>query len=96
MGVPAVGPVAEGFDRTSGGFLLLIVRWDNVCVVTARGECLQAGNGADEVSGPWPGLVEVEIAAALAAHEFRDHVQQPVAQGFGFGFWPGPVEAEQP
>lgn len=50
---------------------------------------------ASELACPGPGGADADGAFALAAHDAGGGVQQPVAQGLGFGFGQWAVQAQQ-
>jgi hypothetical protein len=59
-----------------------------------RCERLEALERVDELAGPWPGALEVELRAASGEREPPGDVDDAVAQALGFGFRELTVEAE--
>ena len=59
------------------------------------GQGQRGSYGGGQFVGPGPGFGDADGASALAADDAGGGVQEPVAQGLGFGFGEVTVEAEQ-
>src|SRR3954471_783229 len=88
-----VGPFAGGGDAVGGhAGAGCVARGCGVLGVggrprSARGgwERFEAAEGGDELAGPGPGALEVQLASAGGERQPGGDVQQPVAQPLGLG-----------
>ena len=57
--------------------------------------CSESLEGSQELVSPGPGVVDTEVEATASGGEAGGDVEEPVAEGFGFGFGQFTVEAEE-